>query len=63
MDAELLDALERVWHLALSRAEDKDAELPAEDRRSEDPLVIDVCNDGTALTMVQTFIEAQGGRT
>lgn len=63
MDHILLDALERVWHLALSRAEDKDAELPTRDRRGDDPLIIDAHKDSVALTAVQTFIETNGGRT
>lgn len=57
-----LDALERLWHLALSRAEDKDAQLPTGNRCDDDPLVIDAHHDAAALRAVQSLIESSGGR-
>lgn len=57
-DATNIEALERVWHLALSRAEDKHAELEPGDRDG----LADVDADARALEEVELFIESIGGK-
>lgn len=58
MGDELIDALERVWHLALSRAQDKEGAV----NRADPEDVADVLADGSALQVIQDWIEAMGGR-